>query len=169
MWLLYHGGLADSAECYNYGAGFEDLTHLFRSCPDAKKIWESYCHNSTKSAGFSVDWEQWISSNLAEKKTVFGLGPSNIIFIWTLWFIWKWQCAKIFDDRFCMPFDVRKHIFRNVKEWIDSCKGKDVKNNITIELISWQPPTNEWVKINIDGSKKGKAGEIAKGGGGGGR
>ncbi|KAH7570478.1 hypothetical protein JRO89_XS05G0112500 [Xanthoceras sorbifolium] len=61
MMLLHHKlltnqqrsirGLDDSASCSSCGAVIEDLNHLFRGCSAAKKIWESYCCNSTKSAG----------------------------------------------------------------------------------------------------------------------
>ncbi|KAL5785288.1 hypothetical protein ACOSQ2_007680 [Xanthoceras sorbifolium] len=79
-----------------------------------------------------------------------------------------WRCAKIFDERFCMPIDIRKVIYRIVKEWNDSCKGEDGSTNKVAEMIYWQPPANGWVKINVDGSMKGKEGAIAVGGGGGG-
>ncbi|KAL5760144.1 hypothetical protein ACOSQ2_018982 [Xanthoceras sorbifolium] len=99
-----------------------------------------------------------MKSNLDDKNSALGLGPSNRLFVWVLWFIWKWRCAKIFDERFCMPIDIRKVIYRIMKEWNDSCKGEDGSTNKVAEMIYWQPPANGWVKINVDGSMKGKKG-----------
>ncbi|KAL5796830.1 hypothetical protein ACOSQ2_001650 [Xanthoceras sorbifolium] len=72
--------------------------------------------------------------NLADHSKVLGLGPNNIIFVWVLWFIRKWRCARIFDENFGLPTNVK------------------------------QPPENEWVKVNVDGSMRGDSRDIAAGG-----
>ncbi|KAL5860345.1 hypothetical protein ACOSQ4_001641 [Xanthoceras sorbifolium] len=71
----------------------------------------------------------------------------------------KWELGLL---KAFLPADIV--ILRFAKEWIDSClKRSESRSNIT-KCISWQPPENEWVKVNVDGSMRGDSRDIAAGG-----
>ncbi|KAL5760201.1 hypothetical protein ACOSQ2_019039 [Xanthoceras sorbifolium] len=77
-------------------------------------------------------------------------------------YLWKWRCCKVFEENFCIPLDPSKVIMGALKEWIPSCKEEaDIDRNC--HQIAWQPSLNNWVKFNVDGSRRGADGVIAAG------
>ncbi|KAL5810932.1 hypothetical protein ACOSQ4_027500 [Xanthoceras sorbifolium] len=80
-----------------------------------------------------------------------------------LWYLLKWIYCKVFEESFCISLDSNKVIVRTVKEWMDNCKKEDANIDKRCYQIAWQPPLNNWVKVNVDGSRIGDDGFIATG------
>ncbi|KAK0573128.1 hypothetical protein LWI29_003364 [Acer saccharum] len=95
--------------------------------------------------------------------------PGYLLFTVTLWFIWKWICAKVFDSNFQPPLCPGKIIWKYVDYWlaINSVIDKDVAMKNC--AIFWTPPPPpfpplDWVKLNVDGRLNPDLNSIAVGG-----
>ncbi|KAL5815472.1 hypothetical protein ACOSQ4_026113 [Xanthoceras sorbifolium] len=130
LWIMLHGktmtnvhrnfrGLTNIADCPRCGAVYEDLEHLLRGCPRSINIWENCCKDSTKFLEFKGDWETWMHKNLTLNSRILGLGPSNVVVAWVIWYIWKWRCAKVFEaSLITTPHEPKNIIFRAITEWM---------------------------------------------------
>ena len=174
LWLLLHGkiltnhqraarGMDVDTSCPRCKAGIETVDHLFRDCKVSAAVWEWVCRGSTSSASFKGDIVCWFADNMQEGKIGPGNLPHYLVFTYVLWFIWKWRCNQVFDNDFVFPQLPHVVIFGAVKEWPDAnvvgtCMGKRY-----IPVV-WMPPTEEWVKLNVDGSCDQASGKITAGG-----
>ncbi|XP_074290122.1 uncharacterized protein LOC141616862 [Silene latifolia] len=86
----------------NSQASIESLTHLFRDCPSASRIWAGSPLGLRSNEGSSVTIQQWIINWL----TYFRRFPNSIssisFFVSTLWHIWCFRNKLLFQG---IPID----------------------------------------------------------------
>ncbi|KAL5763937.1 hypothetical protein ACOSQ2_016531 [Xanthoceras sorbifolium] len=115
LWLLLHGrlltnvhrcsrGLDDVATCPRCNISNEDLNHLLRDCNYSINIWRSIWGCGRASTLLKGDLNTWLRCNLKDKSCSDNMIPNFLLFASTLWFLWKWRCSSIFDDKFSLPF-----------------------------------------------------------------
>ncbi|KAK3219077.1 hypothetical protein Dsin_013047 [Dipteronia sinensis] len=94
------------------------------------------------------------------------LGPSNIpnylLFACVIWFLWKWRCKRVFEHDFSISISPNLIVTSFCKDWLNAnvCPTR----NVLSILVAWVPPSEGWVKLNVDGSCDGESGIITAGG-----
>ncbi|KAL5817222.1 hypothetical protein ACOSQ3_025600 [Xanthoceras sorbifolium] len=79
-------------------------------------------------------------------------------------FIWKWRCKIIFDKDFSIPVNPALIILKYKKEWVQANCSSFTSKRLNLKFIDWSPPTPDWIKLNIDGSRISDVDSIAAGG-----
>ncbi|KAK0587703.1 hypothetical protein LWI29_027305 [Acer saccharum] len=174
LWVLLHGkiltneqrcirGMGLDASCPRCLSGIENIEHLLRGYRDSKAVWEDISKGITSSPTFLGNMDDWLTSNLHNNKLVIGNVPSFLHFASVLWYIWKWRCSKTFDDDFCLPQTPHLIINRVCKDWMEAnCAGNPrIARAIS---VAWDPPSEGYVKLNVDGGCAGGLGAITAGG-----
>ncbi|KAK3230980.1 hypothetical protein Dsin_002861 [Dipteronia sinensis] len=172
LWILLHGklltnehrasrGLTLETTCTRCKEGCEDSEHVFRSCTESLGIWENMCRGITKNCLFTSDWQTWLRHNLKCSKLIMGKYPNYLFFVVALWFIWKWRCERIFNPNFKVPNCYGKIIIKFVEDWWNANNDMDKMAYLKNCSITWNPPAQEWVKLNVDGSRNPVLGTIA--------
>ena len=101
--------------------------------------------------------------NLKSNKMVAGNIPNYLYFSCVLWFLWKWRCKKVFDTSFHTPPTPHLIINDFAKSWLDANFATIGRDSIPLQIV-WMAPTDNWVKLNIDGSCDIDSGRITTGG-----
>ena len=175
LWIFLHAklltniqratrGLTLETACIRCKGDSEDSEHVFRGCAITLIIWDDVCKGSTRNGLFVDDWKDWISQNLRCSKLVFDKYPNHLLFVVALWFIWKWRCEHVFNPNFNLPACPGKIILKFVEDWWMANYAVDTKDEKKTCLLVWNPPAQEWVKLNVDGSMNPDSGSIAAGG-----
>ncbi|CAI9088292.1 OLC1v1022590C1 [Oldenlandia corymbosa var. corymbosa] len=84
--------------CDRCGAAQETVLHVLRDCHDAVKVWSDFVPIAWRSRFFSLTLEDWIWANLLNQ---IGIDVANweCVFGVTLWRIWSWRNAMIFEGK----------------------------------------------------------------------
>ncbi|KAL5858823.1 hypothetical protein ACOSQ4_000119 [Xanthoceras sorbifolium] len=163
LWSLLHGKiltndhrrarcLTTDSSCPRCFSGLESIDHLLRGCKSSVGIWNQVCTGFSSSTTFSDSFISWIYANLKNTTIIVGDAPWYMVFALTVWYIWKWRCCKVFDTNFVIPVNSHIPIFMYVKEWWN-CMGTGGNfKEPSLRLISWIPPVEGCVKLNVDGS-----------------
>ncbi|KAL5831020.1 hypothetical protein ACOSQ4_016374 [Xanthoceras sorbifolium] len=171
LWLLLHGrlltnvhrcsrGLDDVATCPRCNISNEDLNHLLRDCNYSINIWRSIWGCGRASTLLKGDLNTWLRCNLKDKSCSDNMIPNFLLFASTLWFLWKWRCSSIFDDKFSLPFWPNIVIKRYCKEWLQANESGKRDCSENSHLIVWLPPCQRWIKLNVDGGRSSYGGKI---------
>lgn len=90
------------------------------------------------------------------------------MFASTVWKLWKWRCAFVFNQEKLDEMAKIQILCRYVNQSLDAFKVQQKtllhNNGSILKFISWKPPKENWWKLNTDGSSKGNPG-LAGGGG----
>ncbi|XP_074302353.1 uncharacterized protein LOC141633871 [Silene latifolia] len=86
----------------NSQASIESLTHLFRDCPSASRIWAGSPLGLRSNVGSSVTIQQWIVNWLTYFRRFPNSTSSISFFVSTLWHIWCFRNKLIFQG---IPID----------------------------------------------------------------
>ncbi|KAK3222988.1 hypothetical protein Dsin_010013 [Dipteronia sinensis] len=87
-----------------------------------------------------------------------------LLFVVALWFIWKWRCEHILNPNFKHPNCPRKVILKFVEDCWNANYDLDKKVEEKICFLAWNPPAQDWIKLNVDGSMSLVLGSITAGG-----
>jgi ribonuclease HI len=163
-WLVMHASLPTNAfrgsrhltsdtSCHRCGAFVESDMHTLRDCPMAKNIWRQL--SSTYSNDFYIqDCQLWFKRH-AVRET--GTG-----FIVAYYEILRNRNEEIFQN-------VRKATWESVNNIISyhssmvHALGPTNKRHVTRQ-VRWNPPPEDFIKINVDGSTFGNPGNAGFGG-----
>ncbi|KAK7279942.1 hypothetical protein RJT34_25003 [Clitoria ternatea] len=80
-------------------------------------------------------FEQWFTAHMMHSR--------NDVFIFCLWWLWKWRCNLIFEEK------AWEANFVILQIWTSMAEARR-NRMVTDTLISWQPPEQPTVKINAD-------------------
>lgn len=135
-------GVTNDLSCSLCHSVYEDRNHIFRQCNLFFLTWQvmnNFKHNT-------MDFEEWLKVNLT--------GGRKELFAFTLWYIWHWRCASIFNNHFVPPDRPNHLISRNYQFWIDSPIERDEHTSRInwIARVGWTPPAADILKLNTNAS-----------------
>ena len=177
LWLLQHcklltnearfkRNLNSTPYCELCFEGIEDLEHLLRLCLNATEVWQALEHEGMYCSAADLDFEVWLRQNL--------LGPHedsawSTKFAITLWYIWKWRCARCFDKTERIPVDKGKFLrykFHDTTQAVatDQILAHVTRRDMDDHWIRWEPPAEGWMVLNTDGAVKAHLGSAGAGG-----
>ncbi|KAL6140699.1 hypothetical protein ACLB2K_058995 [Fragaria x ananassa] len=150
--------------CYHHCTDApETMLHLFRDCPMAMMVWRSFNIPINMWNTFTLNWDGWIFANLMQDQCHINNMNWNIFFIFCCWFIWKWRCKCIFEERFRYPYNFTDVILNYAAEWTKASAKHKMQRVEQVEALSWIKPVLGVHKLNVDGSRT-RAGDIGAGG-----
>ncbi|XP_040372858.1 uncharacterized protein LOC112194030 [Rosa chinensis] len=175
LWVLCHGklltnahrvkrNLTDDDTCPICRCNSESLSHLFKDCPAALNVWNSFTLPQPVKFTFSMSWEGWLQANLFCKAKCNAGNPWCSTFAFICWFIWKWRNKHIFEAHFQIPNHPGMVINAAIFEWSNAQLKSDLNKTYCLNLLNWMKPPHGYHKLNIDGSRNGHFGKIGAGG-----
>lgn len=91
-----------------------------------------------------------IHINLSNIKASIHGRPWNLNFSGTLWYIWHWRCATIFEPGFARPADFITHILRFLNAWDYANAVARIPLVRTTIHLKWKPHPFPYVKMNTE-------------------
>ncbi|CAI0414109.1 unnamed protein product [Linum tenue] len=172
LWLCFHDRLmtngerkrrklCDSDTCEICKSGAETAEHVIRTCPLATQVWNSLGLIETPLT-HCLNFAGWMATNLKKEGT-------NLLFGVAAWFLWRRRNDWIFEKRF-QESDTLAH---RIRAWVAAIKQaqdnnqklrNDTEVDKTRQELAWQPPPEDWIVINSDGSVKQPNSAAAAGG-----
>ncbi|KAK4280376.1 hypothetical protein QN277_012007 [Acacia crassicarpa] len=166
MWLALHNklltnevrvlrGMGGDGRCPWCGDDSESLIHVLRDCSETRKLWMLVGGPSLMSRFFQLERQPWLSKSIQRGRNRGKEGWSEL-FSTVCWLIWQRRNAIIFKNT-CPSNDSIMHRARSIVETMSkaSLMLKGVNLNGRPEQprsISWSPPCQGWVKLNVDGA-----------------
>ncbi|KAK2656616.1 hypothetical protein Ddye_009668 [Dipteronia dyeriana] len=127
-------------------------------------IWEDIWKGVTKTSNYNINWEDWLLQNLKCNKLFLNKWPNFLVFAITLSFMWKWRCESVFNHEFKLPSCPGKIILQFIIDWVNATNALDKNSNMTTYFLSWIPPSQDWVKLNVNGNMLTHSNVIVAGG-----
>ncbi|CAL1367907.1 unnamed protein product [Linum trigynum] len=161
--LMNHGRLLTNAErarrhltndtsCKICGGGPEMNLHIVRDCPFARATWADLLEDEPDSRFLETDGQRWSLYYLS--------GRSNTIdatmFAGTCWLLWKNRNDFVFQDKLKTHTQIQFNS-RQLRDEIINALDQEKTVFVTggtreQRQIGWQPPKQDWVCVNTDGS-----------------
>lgn len=94
--------MTDEEQCGICSLHVESTIHLFRDCPDVKRMWKALRADLFVEDFFSTPMASLLRGNLLTNKFYNSSYLLNEIFAVGLWWTWKWRNEKIFRNKTCM-------------------------------------------------------------------
>lgn len=168
LWLVIHEklmcnvermkrGFAMVAECNVCPVVLEDVEHILRHCSEASQVWQRLLSSHELLKQQHLSFHDWFRHNIGRKVSCEIKLDWQVIFIFTLWWLWRWRNERIFND-------VVKTIEYKVA-WI-KCQAEEIiqvfsKISIgvqgaaySVQYIQWICPNEVCIKLNADESLK---------------
>lgn len=162
VWLVSHGSLptncvtrhvSNDASCQRCGAIQETILHALRDCSKARVVWNSF--NFTQLQQFDCDdLHGWIK--------IHAMGAHGILFLVVCWFIWQARNEEVFSDMTWGAWRIQSQI-PNLIVSIDKSFGGQAQVKEP-RFVTWTPPIDNYVKLNVDGSSLRNPGPSGYGG-----
>ncbi|KAL6202860.1 hypothetical protein ACLB2K_026564 [Fragaria x ananassa] len=149
--------------CHHCTDAPETMLHLFRDFPMAMMVWRSFNIPINMWNTFTLNWDGWLFANLMQDQCHINNMNWNIFFIFCCWFIWKWRCKCIFEERFRYPYNFTDVILNYAAEWTKASAKHKMQRVEHVKALSWIKPVLGVHKLNVDGSRT-RAGDIGAGG-----
>ncbi|XP_072076475.1 uncharacterized protein [Arachis hypogaea] len=102
---------------------------------------------------FRAPFETWIRWNLTVEAVSNSKTQWKTIFMVTCWWLWFWRNKKIFAPPFKRPPKTECIIMDYIQRLDKAFKKENLIQNVRKReiLIGWSPPSELWIKINVDG------------------
>ncbi|CAI0409094.1 unnamed protein product [Linum tenue] len=172
LWLVMHGRLLTNKErtrrkiSTNSQCNFckdqdETIEHILRSCSRAKSIWDKF-NDKCVANSMNLPLHDWLMDNIRQQ----GTGTDFGIIIWHLW---KQRNEEVMEGRIFS----RDSLIARIQAWfciVEQAKRHAQKttcsNSATVQsrLVCWEPPREDWIQIQSDGSVITQTGKAAAGG-----
>ena len=191
VWRMLKGKLPTNEKLTNFGiepspcfccfdrAGMDTIDHTFNSGPFAAGVWKSF----TAGAGLQADQaplqaklRQWWTARPRNEGHQLLLQATPVFIVWNLW---KNICACKYGGTSTnisrVKYAVYKDTFKMLKmafphiNWPGSWaalvqKAENCKHEIKVSMVTWNRPSEQWIKINTDGSALTNPGQTGAGG-----
>ncbi|XP_057419022.1 uncharacterized protein LOC130713254 [Lotus japonicus] len=151
--LLLRRSLATPALCPRCGVGDESILHCLRDCADARRVW--------RGTGFILPQAFYAVQNFGEVLRIFD-GFGLHIVLATAWVIWKERCRFVFASQHLVVHKVVREA-RELWLLIADTYHRGATSP-TVRWVRWQPPRENFVALNTDGSSLGNPGAAGIGG-----
>ncbi|CAA7040940.1 unnamed protein product [Microthlaspi erraticum] len=150
--------LSDTGLCQVCKGGEEAIIHILRDCLAMKGLWQWIVPVRRRQEFFGAPLLSWLYNNLGAKLE---LGDYNwsTLFAVAVWWGWKWRCGNVFGsygkcrDRVKFIKDMARGI---AKAHVPGNSGGRIHR--VERQIGWEPPKQDWCKINTDGASRGNPG-----------
>uniref|UniRef100_A0A6N2N1I9 Reverse transcriptase zinc-binding domain-containing protein n=1 Tax=Salix viminalis TaxID=40686 RepID=A0A6N2N1I9_SALVM len=83
--LRWRRRITDNRYCCYCGNAVENLIHVLRDCPKARRVWEGFVGIEERELFFSQNQYTWIISNLTSRKKCMRYGEWQLAFGITIW------------------------------------------------------------------------------------
>lgn len=124
---LYQRGVRSAAQCLRCNE-HETSTHLFFTCPFAKRVWRCVpLHSAVHIAA-----ESTFKEAIVKFRKAVCLPPSGFtlnILPWICWVLWTSRNALVFEDKRSNPEDIALKGLRLAKDWMEA-QGKTSESKI---------------------------------------
>lgn len=142
----------------------ETIVHALRDCRSVQPIWHHLGVHRTNNAFFDQELRSWLKSNATSKSTHNPKGiPWNVLFLITIWSIWKQRNQAVFNNKSPNPSLV-KQITTQATEFIHYVYHPTICKRMTMKQIRREVPERGRLKLNTDGAANRVLG-VAGGGG----
>lgn len=145
--------MTNDSSCHICGTNCETLLHILRDCIQAKKSWDSFSFN--QDLNFNIgSHSDWFKQH--------ALDDQGELFVIICWFIWRAHNEVIFSDKKWDDWHILNNInvlFNSVIKAVGSSASKKQP-----KLVFWLAPSDNIVKVNVDGNSLGNPGRSGYGG-----
>lgn len=148
-----HHHMSTDSSCHRCGSTIETLVHTLRDCTEAHKVWKTLQFDKVP-LFFSASCKDWVQDNL--------YGPNTSLFAITCWFIWKARNSSVFEDVDWELWMILSKIF-TLRNSVLRAFG-DPMTKSTERQVTWNPPQEHFIKLNVDGTSLGNPGRSGFGG-----
>ncbi|CAN1815926.1 Putative ribonuclease H protein At1g65750 [Linum perenne] len=161
LWLAAHNHLLTNAErsrrhlsdddvCSHCKTASGDTIHVLRDCRLARSFWECVIPQQQLQGFFLGSVQEWLMRELKRSETGLLVGVAA-------WLLWEARNEAIFESVSVTSDQLRLRVLHWIAGVRETMKAQSqILENVVGRrrdtLISWIPPSNEWFKINTDGS-----------------
>lgn len=132
------------------GNDCEDLNHLFRDCLLPTQIWAYLQIDPSRNTKSIFIW--------------LGYLEVAMVFVFGIWYIWKWRCSFVFETDLKYSTNPENFIKNQVRIWEVSLNPPPPpKDSLTIG-VSWSKPPVGVLELNTDCSLDSSSGVLSAGG-----
>ncbi|XVF04810.1 hypothetical protein REPUB_Repub05bG0117600 [Reevesia pubescens] len=175
IWLLYQNklntnvirakkGMTTLEVCDACLGGPETIEHVMKDCPLAVQIWRMMKNDAQISKFLDKPFRDWVKSNCF-LVTTHGQGVEwNVLFMSTLWSIWKHRNLRIFEGQNSDGRVVYTYAMTLSKDIMQAWSSKVIHIARQIRWIKWEPPITGYLCLNTDGAVKTGSGIASAGG-----
>ena len=167
IWLLVHNRIPNRELCNTWFGGYawcdicpslvESSLHVFRDCPPAVDLWNSMIDYNCLDSFYEMSLSQWVESNLNNLFTSCYNFTWNRIWSMGVWHLWYWRNVMVHNRGFRRPIrpaEIIKQELSNFDQGISLLHPHITEQHQNNNLIIWEKPTENWTKLNCDGSLK---------------
>lgn len=146
--------LTEDASCPRCGKDNETLEHLFRSCAFSRSCWGPRDFNWMQSKLFFT----WLRENNMKRNWLSNSTVWGTKFVFMLWGIWRERNELIFNAAMKELDDVVRWAMHQAKEVVSWATPHAGVGSCKSQWISWSPPGEGWIKLNMDGAMRASTG-----------
>ncbi|KAK4257313.1 hypothetical protein QN277_006916 [Acacia crassicarpa] len=162
MWLAFQNKLptnewrskwsSSSALCSYCNSQVESLIHILRDCSFARNMWVSLVNPCAYSSFFSAQLRDWFHLNLKNEIGQTDHFSWDLVFGVGIWMLWNWRNRSVFNSEFVRPLSPSAVLLRMIHQFVIVDRpGGNVASNSSDHSV-WQPPMQDWIKVNVDGA-----------------
>ncbi|KAK7244168.1 hypothetical protein RIF29_38986 [Crotalaria pallida] len=118
----------------------------------AKLVWEHLGLVGNRSFWIENNVVYWLKSGVRDMKC---------LLVITLWWLWRARCEEVFMQRELSTNTVL-HLATTMVADVQRCFGETTATR-QVKWISWVPPINDVIVLNMDGSSLGNRGVLVTG------
>ena len=141
----------------------ENISHAIRDCSEVKPIWYQLGIDNNNRTFFSLNINDWLTSNAKSKRTPSNHPPWSTTFLFAIWLIWQQRNHVVFRGKRANP-QLAKAIVAQAMEYTLCINRPNCNQPWVSKQISWERPDRGWFKLNTDGAASGPTNRASCGG-----
>ncbi|KAK9986163.1 hypothetical protein SO802_031114 [Lithocarpus litseifolius] len=132
----------------------ESIIHMLRECGVALDFWRKIGVPYPLDSSFKDNMCDWLKTNCLSKLVHQSTIPSNILFPFAIWSLWKHINSVVFENTTLNPKIHTTCINQALEYFLCISKTRQQKHKIAIH-VRWNKPPTGWFKLNTDGASFG--------------
>ena len=161
--VLVAGGLNLPASCPLCNGPSKSIIHVLRDRSIAQQVWNSLFPPILPNLFFGINLLDWLRLNCkSQQPCALGI-PWGILFPIGVWNLWLHRNRVVFKNE--APNKIYKsNIIAKAVEYAFLGVNETKKRILGTIFVKWEPPSQNWHKLNTDGSSLGNPGRAGGGG-----